>query len=273
MFWRFIDDKARSASLNMALDEAISEAVRKKLSPPTLRLYQWENPSITIGYFQNISDIDLDYCREINYPVVRRCTGGKAILHNFELTYSFSASNGLEPFNRGLVKNYLLVNSALASGLRQVNLPADTAVKKKCRQRDPLCFKTPSFGEITVNGEKIIGSAQKRYSNGFMQQGSIIMDVDTDELRRIVKHHDLVMIKGSEEGVRKAPEEYGLKAGTIKKYAPSVSVDELRTALKKAFEQTFNTTFVSESPTEFEARLAEKLEAEKYSSHEWNFRR
>ncbi len=318
MFWRLIDDKAHGASFNMALDEAVSEAVRKKISPPTLRLYQWAKPSITIGYFQKFSDINLKYCKKKSYPVARRLTGGMAILHDSELTYSFSACNDIKPFKNNLINNYLSVSKALVSALRLINIDAQITLSKSKREsrndsipRDPFCFKISSYGEITVDGTKIIGSAQKRYSNGFLQQGSIMIDFDVKELGRVLgyynqeenfhetnilhsntKNNEYVIARDEIpkqsnwlDGVSAIPkdeivspparndrkEEFSDKIGTIRKYAPAVSIKKLRKALRKAFEKTFNIEFISGGPTEFELTLAKKLEREKYSSEEWNF--
>jgi lipoate-protein ligase A len=257
----------------MAIDEAISEAVRKKLSPPTLRLYQWAKPSITIGYFQKASDINLEYCKKKSYPIIRRLTGGMAILHDSELTYSFSSRNDTEPFRNSLIENYLSVSSALASALTLINIDAQITLIKNRRERNPFCFKISSYGEVTVNGKKIIGSAQKRYKNGFLQQGSIMVDFDAEELGRVLRNYNSPLLKnppipplakGGKGG-------FADKIGTIKKYAPAVSIEELRKALKKAFEKTFNIKFISAGPTEFELNLAEQLKNEKYSAEKWNF--
>jgi lipoate-protein ligase A len=275
--WRLIDDKPRNPFFNMALDEAISEAVRKKLSPPTLRTYQWETPSVSIGYFQNISDINIDYCRKMGYPVVRRQTGGMAILHNFELTYSFSAHSEIEQFKGGFLKNYMALNNALVLALKLINLDAQIILSKNRRQRgrknlftprSPYCFKISSYGEITVNGKKVIGSAQKRYKDGSLQQGSIMIDLNEEEVRKVLR----VLKEGEPRTVQVRGEgEFG-KIGTIKKYAPTVSVEDLKKSLKEAFEKTFMIKFIYDNPTEFELNRAKQLEAEKYSTNEWNFR-
>ncbi len=243
----------------MALDEAISEAVRKELSPPTLRLYQWVEPSVSIGYFQKISDINTEYCRKKCYPFVRRSTGGTAILHDSELTYSFSARTDLEPFKGGLLRNYMVISSALVLALKLISLDAQITLSKNKRQRSPFCFKTSSYGEIAVNGQKVIGSAQRRYNNGFLQQGSMLMNSDAEELSKVLKQYNL--------------KEDFCEIGTIKKYASAVSIADLKTALKKAFEKIFRIRFSSDGLTEFELNLTEKLEAKKYSTKEWNFRR
>jgi len=253
--WRLIDDPPHNAFYNMALDEAISEAVRRKLSLPTLRLYEWIEPSISIGYFQRISDINIDYCRRSGYQVVRRQTGGMALLHNSELTYSLSACNDLEPFKGNLIKNYLTISNTIVSALKLINLNAQIISSKNRRQRNPYCFRISSYGEITLNGEKIIGSAQKRYKDGFLQQGSILMDSDAGELSKVLRMGG-----------------FSCEVGTIKKYAPSVSIEDLKKALKEAFEKTLTIEFIHDGPTEFELNLARKLETEKYSADEWNFK-
>lgn len=267
MSWRLIDDKAYSAFFNMAVDEAISEAARKGLTSPTLRLYQWEVPSVSIGYFQKASDINLDYCGKKKYLFVRRCTGGRAILHNSELTYSFSSSSKTEPFTGKLRKNYLAIGNAILEALMLINLDARVVLSQEKRQRyapygayqrSPFCFNVSSFGEITVNGEKIAGSAQKRYVNGFLQHGSIIIDSDMNELINVLNHE----CSGQDS----------FKIGTIRKHAPMLSVAALKEAVIEGFEKSFGIRFTSGCLTEFELNLARELEKTKYSTPEWNFR-
>ena len=258
MFWRLINDKPHRASFNMALDEAISEAVRKKISPPTLRLYQWIEPSVTIGYFQNSADINLDYCRKKNYPCVRRITGGKGVLHDSEVTYSFSSRTDYAPFRGGLIKNYLAISTALVSALKLINVNAHIELLKSRGEKSSCCFKMSSYGEITVNHQKIIGSAQKRYTDGFLQQGSIMTCANEYELKEVFKNYD---IKES------------LETDTIKKNAPLINLRQITRALKEGFEKTFSITFKPENPSDFEFDFAKKLESEKYSTKEWNFQR
>ncbi len=241
----------------MALDEAISKSVRQKLSPPTLRIYQWAMPSISIGYFQKVSDIDIDYCTKKGYPVIRRPTGGRAILHDSELTYSFSARFDSLLFKGRLLEDYTIISNAMVLGLKLSGIDAQINLsrKKHTGQKSPACFKAVSYGEITVNGQKIIGSAQRRYNNGFLQQGSILMNFDARELGKV--------LMGGFSG----------EIGTIKKYTSALSIVDLKISLKEAFEKIFRIRFISDGLTEFELNLTEKLEAKKYSTKEWNFRR
>jgi lipoate-protein ligase A len=257
---RIITQGHNNAFFNIALDEAISEAVRKKLSPPTLRLYQWDKPSISIGYFQKISDINIDYCSKMGYPIVRRPTGGRAILHDSELTYSLSARIDSSPFKGRLIEDYTFISKALVSGLKLAGIDAQISFsKKRCfRQKSPACFKVASYGEITINGKKVIGSAQKRYNNGFLQQGSILLNFDARKLRDVLRFNDKEDFK---------------EIGALREYAPEISYNDLKNSLKEAFEMVLKVKMISDNPTDFELQLAKELELKKYSTQEWNLRR
>ncbi len=260
-FMRIIIHGHNNAFFNMAIDEAISEAVRQKISPPTLRLYQWDRPSISIGYFQKIADIDIDYCNRKGYPVVRRPTGGRAILHDSELTYSFSAGTDSVLFKGVLSKDYSLISDAMVLGLKLSGINAQIVSSKKwgsVQQKNPACFKVVSYSEVTVNGTKVIGSAQKRYSNGFLQQGSILLNFNARELCNVLRCNDEKDFKG---------------IGSIKEYAPEISTNDLMDSLKEAFQSALKIKMISDNPTEFELSLAEELESGKYSTQEWNLRR
>lgn len=255
---RLIVQGKNSAAFNMALDEAISEAVRKKISPPTIRFYQWDIPSVTIGYFQKISDVNTGYCTEMGYPVIRRITGGRAILHDKELTYSVSSSRDFPPFGDRLFENYTLISTAFTQGLAMLGVNAHMSFLKKRAEvgrRYPACFKAVSYGEVTVEGRKVIGSAQKRYHDGFLQQGSIMIDFSPKELSNVLNGC-------AEEDCR--------EIGSVSNASGKISLGDLRLSLKEAFENELRVKLVADGPGEFELSLAEELETKKYSIPEWN---
>ncbi|MBI4682522.1 MAG: lipoate--protein ligase family protein [Nitrospirae bacterium] len=259
-FMRLITQGPGHAFYNMALDEAISEAVRQKLSPPTLRFYRWDRPSLSLGYFQKVSDIDIDYCNKKGYPVVRRQTGGRAVLHDSELTYSFSAPADSQLFKGSLLDNFTVISNAMILGLELNGIKAKASFSRTRNPgyKNPACFKAVSFGEITVNGRKIIGSAQKRYKDGFLQHGSILLSFNAEELGKAL---------GQNSGNNFSD------IGAINDYAPELSYSGLCNTLKKAFEKTMNVKMISNEPAKFEQDLAKKLESNKYSTREWNYRR
>lgn len=259
-FMRLIKEGPCHAFYNMALDEALSEAVRERRSPPTLRLYGWDRPSLSLGCFQKASDINRDHCRAKGYPVVRRQTGGRAILHDAELTYSVCASVEDTLFQGGLRGNYRALSDVLVLALNKLGIEA-VASYARTRQhgdRSSACFRSLSYGEITVSGSKVIGSAQKRFRNGFLQHGSILLDASPRELCTVLFNED-------EEGLS--------RMGALKRSVPDLSVESLTDALKEAVEEGLDVKLISDGPTDYEQKLAAQLEAEKYSSDGWNFRR
>jgi lipoate-protein ligase A len=256
-FARIIVQEQNSASFNMAMDEAISEAVRGKFSPPTLRIYKWVMPSVSIGYFQKIGDINLSHCAEKDYHVVRRPTGGRAILHESELTYSFSSRYDALSFKGRLFEDYSVISRALLTGLKLIGLDAvnsSARVRGNCH-KNPACFKAVSFGEVTVRGKKVIGSAQKRYTDGLLQQGSILLNFNAEELRDVLKCAD--------------GEDFS-DIGSLTEYVPDATFDKLKSALKEAFEKEFGIKLISDKPSKHEVKRAKELDKEKYSSTRWS---
>lgn len=262
--WRFIDTGPCGAAYNMALDEAIAIAVRKDSVPPTLRLYRWDVPSVSIGCFQKTSDVDVEYCIEKHFPIVRRPTGGRAILHTNELTYSFSVKTTSEPFSRGLFDSYKRISSAFAHALSKFGLPPELKLQRETRRsprhvKNPLCFQSTSYGEISVSNNKVVGSAQKRWTDGLLQQGSIPYSIDKEEMFKVFR---------LESGQMSGKLIIGLKD-----IFPELNPDDFKNVIRISFEETFNVRLIPSSPSREEVSLAKELETQKYLSHEWNFKR
>jgi lipoyl(octanoyl) transferase len=264
--WRVIDSGPCSASYNMALDEAIAGAVRAENARPTLRFYEWDVPSVSIGYFQKIGDIDTEHCRQCNIPFVRRPTGGRAILHGDEITYSFSVKTNNGLFSGGLLDSYKKISAAFEKAFLEIGLAPELKLLKDNRhtvtedmRKSPLCFQSVSYGEISVMSGKIIGSAQKRWPDGLLQQGSIPVSLDREKTGRVF-------------GIQPSLEpNNGLRG--LKDIMPNLNPGDLKDAIRVSFEEVFNIHFISAAPYDEEIVLARKLEAEKYLTHEWNFRR
>lgn len=252
--WRYIDSGACDAAYNMALDEAIVAAVRKSDSPPTLRLYGWLLPSVSIGAFQSTDDIDAGYCTEHDIQVVRRPTGGRGILHGEELTYSFSAGNeGL--FSRGLLESYRHISSAFSLAFQKMGLTVrmkDRREKGRNLARSPLCFQSTSYGELTITGKKLIGSAQKRWDNGFLQQGSIPFIIDYAALALVFKN------------IVPSTDFAGLKD-----MVHNFDCEEFKKYLVESFETLFGISLFEARPSDQEVEQAHILFAEKYRNPLW----
>lgn len=259
--WRLIDSGRCDAAWNMALDEALSLEVRNGLSPSTLRLYGWDRPSLSIGCFQKTGDINVGACKSRHIPIVRRPTGGRAILHEEELTYSLSARTDEEPFCRGLLDSYQRIGRAFSLAFARAGISV-TVKERRARGREltksSLCFQSSSYAEILIDGKKAVGSAQKRWTDGFLQQGSIpFMRVGT-LLEEIVGAHEAGLLR--------------LSMAVLSDSAPGLDQEGFKDIVVSAFEETFGVTFLRASPSEEEARLALDLSRRKYLLDSWNLR-
>jgi lipoate-protein ligase A len=161
----------------MAIDEAILEHVGRGDSPPTLRLYAWTPPCVSIGFAQPLADVDVEQLQRYSWGIVRRPTGGRAILHTDELTYAVIGSESNPIFSGGVLESYHRISIALLDSLRRIGITASAASRTYPKstedKNNPICFEVSSNYEVTVNGKKIIGSAQARRNVGVLQHGSL----------------------------------------------------------------------------------------------------
>ncbi len=183
--WRLlIEDSPRSGAANMAVDEAIAEAAATGAVPPTLRFYRWSSPTVSLGRHQKLADVDETQTAARGYDLVRRATGGRAILHVDELTYSVSGPTEDPHMVGGVMDAYLRFSNALLSGLSTLGLRAEKASGRTRAGRDlsAACFETPSAYEITAGGRKLMGSAQSRRKGYVLQHGSLPLCGDVTRL-------------------------------------------------------------------------------------------
>jgi lipoyl(octanoyl) transferase len=155
---------------------------------PTLRLYSWEPACLSLGYAQPASDVDLDAIDRYGWGLVRRPTGGRAILHTDELTYAVIGPQDEPRLAGSVLESYQVLSRALLVALHQLGIPAQAQAKPisapGADPKGPVCFEVPSNYEITVDGRKLIGSAQSRRKNAVLQHGSFPLYGD---LRRITQ--------------------------------------------------------------------------------------
>lgn len=245
----------------MAVDEAVANSVMAGKQPPTLRLYGWERMAVSLGQFQRAADIDLQYCINNSIPFVRRPTGGRAILHDNELTYSFSSTNeGF--FSCSLLDTYRQLSHAFKRAFEKTGLQVEIKNERETGRnlvRSPLCFKTASYGEIIFQGKKLIGSAQKRWRSGFLQQGSVPYTIDEKTMEKVFRTRPDDDLEDGLTGLRSI--------------APGTEPEVFKGAVRLSFEETFNMVFIPSTLSPEELLLARELEARKYLSQGWNFRR
>ena len=183
--WRLlIDDSPRSGAANMAVDEAIAEAAAAGTVLPTLRFYRWSPPTVSLGRHQKLADVDETQVSDRGYDLVRRSTGGRAILHVDELTYSVAGPAEDPHMAGGVMDAYLRFSNALLSGLSTLGLTAEKAGgrTRAGRELSAACFETPSAYEITAGGRKLMGSAQSRRKGYVLQHGSLPLCGDVTRL-------------------------------------------------------------------------------------------
>ena len=183
--WRLmIEEAPRSGAANMAVDEAIAEATATGAAPPTLRFYRWHLPTVSLGRHQKLADVDEEQIAVHGYDLVRRATGGRAILHTDELTYSVAGPTADPHMAGGVMDAYLRFSNGLLSGLKALGLTAEKAGRRTRAARDlsAACFETPSAYEITAGGRKLMGSAQSRRKGYVLQHGSLPLCGDITRL-------------------------------------------------------------------------------------------
>lgn len=191
--WRIIQDPLCDGSLNMATDQAILLACNDGKSPATLRLYGWKTPTLSVGYSQDISKhIDLESCERNNIPVVRRFTGGRALLHHCELTYSLIAPIPHPAFPGNLRGAFGRISQAVVESLKIGGIDSARVAEGKKRNSEiegsPACFSMSNHCEIVVQGKKLVGSAQRRLRSAFLQHGSVVLDADPQLTHRLLKY-------------------------------------------------------------------------------------
>ena len=175
MTLRLLYTGRRNAFYNMGLDEAIFESVKRGHAPSTLRFYGFSPPAITIGYLQSIDDIYLELCRRKGVDVTRRITGGRAVFHNGDLTYSLVTNVNDPLFGGSIFNTYRVISNIFAAALNSVGVEADVIKATSNKKRASLCFDSTSRYELTVCGKKIFGSAQRREGDYIFGQGSLLL--------------------------------------------------------------------------------------------------
>jgi lipoate-protein ligase A len=244
----------------MAVDEAILRAVAAGLAPPTLRFFSWEPACLSLGRAQEVADVNLDAVQAAGIGLVRRPTGGKAILHIDELTYSAVAPKTEPRVAGSVVESYRRLSAGLVRGLERLSvegIAADQRAEHRLADEGPVCFEVPSDYEITVGGRKLVGSAQMRAQGAVLQHGTLPLCGD------IARVCSLLTAQPDPARVR-------ARAITIEEaLRRPVSWDETADAMAEGFSDALNLSLELGVLTEQERARVEKLRLEKYATDEW----
>ncbi|HDE8372162.1 biotin/lipoate A/B protein ligase family protein [Staphylococcus aureus] len=272
--WNFINTGSKDPYYNMAMDEALLNFVSRGEIDPVIRFYTWNPATLSIGYFQRLQkEIDIDKVKEKGFGLVRRQTGGRGVLHDKELTYSVIVPESHPNMPSTVTEAYRVISQGLLEGFKNLGFDTYFAVPKtpegrqKLKQpRSSVCFDAPSWYELVVEGRKIAGSAQTRQKGVILQHGSILQDIDIDEL------FDMFIYK-NERLKLKMKEAFVEKAVAINDISDEhITISQMEEAFEKGFKKGLN---IELKPLELtEAQLAEVEElTEKYRSDEWMFRK
>ncbi|MFC4557907.1 biotin/lipoate A/B protein ligase family protein [Virgibacillus kekensis] len=263
--WGFIDTGFNSASVNMALDEKLLDWHGEGKIPPTLRFYGWSKPSLSVGHFQNAERaIDFSNMQKHECEFVRRLTGGSAVLHDDELTYSIVVSEDKDYIPTSIQAAYYVLSKGVLEGYKQLGIEADYATPEKKAERTDVCFEKPAFYEMLVNGKKVSGNAQTRKQGVLLQHGSIPMSMNTTMLFDLFKFPN--------EKIReKKRNTFSEKAITINEITRKQhTYDDLKDAFQKGFKEELNLEFTPLKLSDSQWSEVYELAKSKYTQEEWN---
>ncbi len=266
--WRVIIHREADGPMNMAIDEAIAEAVGAGKSPPTLRFYTWHPACLSLGYAQPVADVDAARLSQNQWDVVRRLTGGRAILHTDELTYSIAAPEDEPRVAGGVVESYRRLSAGLLAGLSRLGagVQADQAAESAHGFKGPVCFEVPSDYEITVGGRKLLGSAQTRRARAVLQHGALPLFGDLGRICEALAFPDEPAREAARQRVR-------ARALTLEEaLGQRVGLARVVGALMAGFCEALSLTLEEGDLTPAEAARAEELRVGRYASPGWTNR-
>jgi lipoate-protein ligase A len=255
----------------MAIDEAIMTAVSEGKSPPTLRLYAWSPPCLSLGYNQGWADsVHMDRIKARGWQIVRRPTGGRAILHTDELTYSIVMPAGHPLVAGGIVESYQRISQGLQAALKRLGLdPTAESHTGGAKLTNPVCFEVPSDYEITTTDRrKLIGSAQTRRKGVVLQHGSLPLTGDVARICDALRYPDEATRERAKVGVRNRA---ATLAGALN--GGSVSWQAAADAVACGFTDVFDFSFELSSLTQEELAQVEALVERVYGNPDWTFRK
>ena len=267
--WRIIEHPPAKGAWNMAVDEAILEAVSISDSLPTLRLYAWQPACLSLGLAQPCSELNQHVLAEKGWDIVRRPTGGRAILHTDEITYAVIAPENEPRVKGGVLESYLRLSNALLEALRLLGLDPEANENNSPQQSknpNPVCFEVPSNYEITVNGKKLIGSAQARRKRCVLQHGALPLKGDLTRIISALVLEDDIKYKTARMRLLS-------HATTVQReLGKALEWQQASEAFKQGFETALNIDFVPGDLNENERKRAHELMIEKYNHPSWTRR-
>ncbi len=258
--WRFLNTGAKDCYHNMAIDEVLATKSVPHDKRSIFRVYRWQPYAISLGYNQNPNDLDLERCKQDKIDIVRRPTGGRAVLHAEEITYSIIIPKNSEFYSSDVLATYNRINQGILTGLHLLGVKAELVEhslnedKKSFSYKDKIpCFSQSAKFEIAFQGKKLVGSAQRRYESSILQHGSILIGAYHLRLADYIK-----TLKGA--SAEKFKQALAEKTISISQILPSrINYDKIIWAIKTGFQEHFNLDFLEGQLTSQEKIEAQRL--------------
>jgi lipoate-protein ligase A len=260
--YRFLDTGVQDAALNMAIDEAILIHHLHGEAPPTLRVFRWSQPSISLGRFQRVErEILSERCHERGVALVRRPTGGRAVYHCDEFTYSIVISRHYG-VPSGVVAAYAYLARGLLAALALLGVQAEISDGRAQKHPSAACFASSTQADLTSGGYKLVGSAQVWREEALLQQGSLPLDDRAAEFYALLRFPD-------EAARAEALAFYRQKTQPLHAFVPAATWEDVAQAFREGFSCALEREFAPGELSAAEWMLARQLAEEKYSQLEW----
>ena len=260
--YRFINTEPLGAAFNMAVDEAILTHYLQELVPPTLRTFRWTQTSITLGRFQNVErEIEQERCQQESVALVRRPTGGRAVYHRDEFTYSLVIGKR-ENVPSGVVAAYAYLAQGLQAALQQLSIDSELSEEHVSKNPSAACFASSTQADLTARGYKIIGSAQVWKDDALLQQGSLPLDDRSREFFSFLRFP-------TEAARAEALALYQTKTTPLHTFDATITREQVGEAFVTGFGEALHTHFVQEELSTSEWDMARQLVEEKYNTLVW----
>ncbi len=266
--WRVIALQVADGPTNMAIDQAIAEAVGQGIQPPTLRFYTWQPGCLSLGFAQPAADADPIRLRAHGWDIVRRLTGGRAILHIDELTYSIAVPEGDPRVAGGVVESYRRLSRGLMLGLQKLGaaVEAEQGTREAHGFKGPVCFEVPSDYEVTADGKKLLGSAQTRRFNAVLQHGALPLWGNITRICEVLAFEDEALREQARQRV-------AARAVTLEEaLGQPITVQEAARSLQEGLAEALNLSFEPASLSSGEKKRAAELRATRYADAAWTGR-
>jgi lipoate-protein ligase A len=260
--YRFINTGTLDAALNMAIDEAILLHHLRGDVPPTLRVFRWSQPAISLGRFQNVErEIELERCHEHRVSLVRRPTGGRAVYHHDEFTYSIVIGKQYG-VPAGIVAAYAYLSQGLLAALQLLGVQAEISDERVKKHPSAACFASSTQADLTSGGFKLVGSAQVWKEDVLLQQGSLPLADRAGDFFDLLHYPD-------EATRQQALVMYREQTTPLHTFAPTTTWDKVAHAFQQGFSSSLRNEFTQSELSASEWELARQLANDKYSRIVW----